>query len=208
MPVEVMAARGFASLRFANLKPVGLKDKNGNRFYAVLQLRKENADGTAYNLVGCQTNLKWGEQKRVFSIIPALKNAEFLRYGVMHRNTFLNSPQCLNSDFSLKSRPTVFFAGQITGVEGYVESAASGMLAAVHMLEKLNGNQPVIPDNTTILGALSAHISGANEDFQPMNANFGILKSLDKIIKDKKQRYAALAQRALENIREYKSKLF
>ncbi len=208
MPVEVMAARGFESLRFANLKPVGLKDKNGNRFYAVLQLRKENADGTAYNLVGCQTNLKWGEQKRVFSIIPALKNAEFLRYGVMHRNTFLNSPQCLNSDFSLKSRPTVFFAGQITGVEGYVESAASGMLAAVHMLEKLNGNQPVIPDNTTILGALSAHISGANEDFQPMNANFGILKSLDKIIKDKKQRYAALAQRALENIREYKSKLF
>lgn len=208
MPVEVMAARGFASLRFANLKPVGLKDKNGNRFYAVLQLRKENADGTAYNLVGCQTNLKWGEQKRVFSIIPALKNAEFLRYGVMHRNTFLNSPQCLNSDFSLKSRPTVFFAGQITGVEGYVESAASGMLAAVHMLEKLNGNQPVIPDNTTILGALSAHISGANEDFQPMNANFGILKSLDKIIKDKKQRYAALAQRALENIREYKGKLF
>lgn len=208
MPVEVMAARGFESLRFANLKPVGLKDKNGNRFYAVLQLRKENADGTAYNLVGCQTNLKWGEQKRVFSIIPALKNAEFLRYGVMHRNTFLNSPQCLNSDFSLKSRPTVFFAGQITGVEGYVESAASGMLAAVHMLEKLNGNQPVIPDNTTILGALSAHISGANEDFQPMNANFGILKSLDKIIKDKKQRYAALAQRALENIREYKGKLF
>lgn len=208
MPVEVMAARGFESLRFANLKPVGLKDKNGNRFYAVLQLRKENADGTAYNLVGCQTNLKWGEQKRVFSIIPALKNAEFLRYGVMHRNTFLNSPQCLNSDFSLKSRPTVFFAGQITGVEGYVESAASGMLAAVHMFEKLNGNQPVIPDNTTILGALSAHISGANEDFQPMNANFGILKSLDKIIKDKKQRYAALAQRALENIREYKSKLF
>ena len=149
MPVEVMAARGFESLRFANLKPVGLKDKNGNRFYAVLQLRKENADGTAYNLVGCQTNLKWGEQKRVFSIIPALKNAEFLRYGVMHRNTFLNSPQCLNSDFSLKSRPTVFFAGQITGVEGYVESAASGMLAAVHMLEKLNGNQPVIPDNAT-----------------------------------------------------------
>ncbi len=208
MPVEVMAARGFESLRFANLKPVGLKDKNGNRFYAVLQLRKENADGTAYNLVGCQTNLKWEEQKRVFSIIPALKNAEFLRYGVMHRNTFLNSPQCLNSDFSLKSRPTVFFAGQITGVEGYVESAASGMLAAVHMLEKLNGNQPVIPDNTTILGALSAHISGANEDFQPMNANFGILKPLDKIVKDKKQRYAALAQRALENIREYKSKLF
>lgn len=207
MPVEVMAARGFESLRFANLKPVGLKDKNGNRFYAVLQLRKENADGTAYNLVGCQTNLKWGEQKRVFSIIPALKNAEFLRYGVMHRNTFLNSPQCLNSDFSLKSRPTVFFAGQITGVEGYVESAASGMLAAVHMLEKLNGNQPVIPDNTTILGALSAHISGANEDFQPMNANFGILKPAEIRIRDKKERYKYLAERALKTVKEYSEKL-
>ena len=165
MPVEVMAARGFESLRFANLKPVGLKDKDGNRFYAVLQLRKENADGTAYNLVGCQTNLKWGEQKRVFSVIPALKNAEFLRYGVMHRNTFLNSPDCLNADFSLKSRPTVFFAGQITGVEGYVESAASGILCAVHMLEKLKGSQPQVPDNTCVLGALSAHISGANENF-------------------------------------------
>ena len=207
MPVEVMAARGFESLRFANLKPVGLKDKDGNRFYAVLQLRKENAEGTAYNLVGCQTNLKWGEQKRVFSIIPALKNAEFLRYGVMHRNTFINSPLCLNADFSLKSNPTVFFAGQITGVEGYVESAASGILAAVHMLEKLNGREPVIPDNTTVSGALSAHISGANENFQPMNANFGILKSPEKPIKDKKQRYAYLAERALKNIEEYKNNL-
>ena len=207
MPVEVMAARGFESLRFANLKPVGLKDKDGNRFYAVLQLRKENAEGTAYNLVGCQTNLKWGEQKRVFSIIPALKNAEFLRYGVMHRNTFINSPLCLNADFSLKSNPTVFFAGQITGVEGYVESAASGILAAVHMLEKLNGREPVIPDNTTVSGALSAHISGANENFQPMNANFGILKSPEKLIKDKKQRYAYLTERALKNISEYKDNL-
>ena len=175
MPVEVMAARGVESLRFANLKPVGLKDKDGNRFYAVLQLRKENAQGTAYNLVGCQTNLKFGEQKRVFSIIPALKHAEFLRYGVMHRNTFINSPQCLNADFSLKSNPQVFFAGQITGVEGYVESAASGIMAAIHLIEKLNGRQPKIPDVTTVIGALSAHISGANVDFQPMNANFGIL---------------------------------
>lgn len=207
MPVEVMAARGFESLRFANLKPVGLRDKNGNKFYAVLQLRKENAGGTAYNLVGCQTNLKWGEQKRVFSLIPALKNAEFLRYGVMHRNTFINSPACLNADFSLKSSPQTFFAGQITGVEGYVESAVSGILAAVHLFEKLSGRQPVIPDGTTVSGALSAHISGANDNFQPMNANFGILKPLDKVIRDKKQRYAALAERALENIRAYKEKL-
>lgn len=207
MPLEVMASRGFDSLRFANFKPVGLKDKNGNRFYAVLQLRKENADGTAYNLVGCQTNLKWGEQKRVFSLIPALKNAEFLRYGVMHRNTFINSPTCLNADFSLKSNPQVFFAGQITGVEGYVESAASGLLAAIHTYEKLQGRTPVIPDNTTVLGALSAHISGATDNFQPMNANFGILKPAEKLIKDKKQRYAYLAERALASIREYKEKL-
>lgn len=207
MPIEVMASRGAESLRFANLKPVGLRDKEGNRFYAVLQLRKENALGTAYNLVGCQTNLKFGEQKRVFSIIPALREAEFLRYGVMHRNTFINSPLCLNSDFSLKSNPQVFFAGQITGVEGYVESAASGIISAVHMIEKLEGRQPKIPDNTTVIGALSAHISGANADFQPMNANFGILKPLEKPIRDKKQRYAALAKRALENIKNYKESL-
>ncbi len=207
MPLEVMASRGEESLRFANLKPVGLKDKDGNRFYAVLQLRKENEQGTAYNLVGCQTNLKFGEQKRVFSIIPALKNAEFLRYGVMHRNTFINSPQCLNADFSLKTNPETFFAGQITGVEGYVESAASGILAAVHMLERLKGDTPKIPDNTTVMGALSAHISGANVNFQPMNANFGILKPLDKVIRDKKQRYAALAERALESIKQYKKSL-
>lgn len=207
MPLEVMAARGKESLRFANLKPVGLKDRDGNKFYAVLQLRKENAEGTAYNLVGCQTNLKWGEQKRVFSIIPALKNAEYLRYGVMHRNTFINSPFCLNPDFSLKNNPTVFFAGQITGVEGYVESAASGILCAVHMLEKLEGRQPLIPDKTTVMGALSAHISGANPDFQPMNANFGILKPLDKNIRDKKMRYAALADRAIESMKRYREKI-
>ncbi|MDE5729193.1 MAG: methylenetetrahydrofolate--tRNA-(uracil(54)-C(5))-methyltransferase (FADH(2)-oxidizing) TrmFO [Clostridia bacterium] len=207
MPIEVMAARGKESLRYANFKPVGLRDKEGNRFYAVLQLRKETADGGAYNLVGCQTNLKWGEQKRVFSLIPALKNAEFLRYGVMHRNTFINSPECLNADFSLKTNPQVFFAGQITGVEGYVESAASGIIAALHLYKKLNGGQPVIPDNTTVLGALSAHISGVNPNFQPMNANFGILKPLDKTVKDKKQRYASLAERALESIKKYKESL-
>lgn len=208
MPIEVMAARGEQSLRFANLKPVGLKDKNGNRFYAVLQLRKENADGTAYNLVGCQTNLKFGEQKRVFSIIPALKNAEYLRMGVMHRNTFINSPLCLNKDFSLKSNSKIFFAGQITGVEGYVESAASGILAALHLYEKLNNRAPLIPDNTTVMGALTAHISGANADFQPMNANFGILKPPEQPIRDKKQRYRYLAERALKAINEYKRELY
>ena len=207
MPVEVMAARGRESLRYANLKPVGLKDKDGNKFYAVLQLRKETESGSAYNLVGCQTNLKWGEQKRVFSMIPALKNAEFQRYGVMHRNTFLNSPECLNADFSLKSRPSVFFAGQITGVEGYVESAASGILAAINLNEKLKGREPKMPDTTTVSGALSAHIAGATEDFQPMNANFGKLRPLDRVIKDKKQRYAALAERASENIKKYRGSL-
>ncbi len=206
MPVEVLAARGKDSLRFAMLKPVGLTD-NGNKFYAVLQLRKENAAGTAYNLVGFQTNLKWGEQKRVFSMIPALRQAEFLRYGVMHRNTFINSPTCLNADFSLKSNGKVFFAGQITGVEGYVESAASGILAAIHLYEKLNGRQPKIPDDTCVLGALSAHIAGANKTFQPMNANFGILKPADVHIRDKKQRYAYLAERALKTVKEYASQL-
>lgn len=207
MPVEVLASRGKDSLRFAMLKPVGLTDKDGNKFYAVLQLRKENAAGTAYNLVGFQTNLKWGEQKRVFSMIPALKNAEFLRYGVMHRNTFINSPTCLNGDFSLKSNGQVFFAGQITGVEGYVESAASGMLAAIHMYKKLCGRQPKIPDDTCVLGALSAHIAGANDNFQPMNANFGILRPAETRIRDKKQRYAHLAERALNTVREYKENL-
>ena len=204
MPVEVLASRGVDSLRFAMLKPVGLTDKDGKKFYAVLQLRKENAAGTAYNLVGFQTNLKWGEQKRVFSMIPALKNAEFLRYGVMHRNTFINSPTCLNSDFSLKSNGQVFFAGQITGVEGYVESAASGILAALNLYEKLNGRKPRILDDTCVLGALSAHIAGANKDFQPMNANFGILKPAEIKIRDKKERYRYLAERALKTVCEYR----
>ena len=207
MPLEVMASRGEDTLRYGPFKPVGLRDENGNRFYAVLQLRKENEFGTAYNLVGCQTNLKFGEQKRVFSLIPALKNAEFLRYGVMHRNTFINSPKALEPDFSLKGQPLVFFAGQMTGVEGYVESAASGLLAAVHMARKLSGKKAIVPPATTVLGALSAHISGANENFQPMNANFGILKSSETPIRDKKQRYAFVAQRALDGVREYKEKL-
>lgn len=203
MPVEVMAARGAETLRFGPFKPVGLRDKDGNKFYAVLQLRKETADGQAYNLVGCQTNLKFSEQKRVFSLIPALANAEFLRYGVMHRNTYLNSPEILNADFSVKGAPLLFFAGQLTGVEGYVESAASGLLAAVHMARKLEGKPALIPDNTTVLGALSAHISGVTDNFQPMNANFGILKPLEKPVRDKKQRYALLAERALDNMEKF-----
>lgn len=204
MPVEVMAARGQDTLRFGPFKPVGLKDKDGNKFYAVLQLRKENAQGSAYNLVGCQTNLKFPEQKRVFSLIPALKDAEFLRYGVMHRNTYINSPQCLNADFSLNADGKVFFAGQITGVEGYVESAASGLLAAIHMDRKLKGALPAVPEDTCILGALSAHISVANANFTPMNANFGILRACEQPIRDKKQRYACLARRSLEYIGQYK----
>ena len=204
MPLEVMAARGADTLRFGPFKPVGLRDENGDKFYAVLQLRKENAEGQAYNLVGCQTNLKFGEQKRVFSLIPALRNANFLRYGVMHRNTYINSPQHLKADFSLKSDPKLFFAGQITGVEGYVESAASGLLAAIHMHAKLSGRQPVVPQNVCVLGALSAHISAPNANFTPMNANFGILKAPQERIRDKKKRYNYLAERALGYIEEYK----
>ena len=207
MPVEVMAARGAETLRFGPFKPVGLRDKDGNKFYAVLQLRKETEGGEAYNLVGCQTNLKFPEQRRVFSLIPALKNAEFLRYGVMHRNTYLNSPAVLNADFSVKDSPLLFFAGQMTGVEGYVESAASGLLAALHLARKLEQKPPVELDNTTVCGALSAHICGAIENFQPMNANFGILKPLEKTVRDKKLRYAALAERALKNMKNFVKKL-
>ena len=207
MPVEVMASRGRDSLRFAMLKPVGLCDGDGKKFYAVLQLRKENCGGDAYNLVGFQTNLKFAEQKRVFSMIPALKNAEFLRYGVMHRNTYLNSPSCLNSDFSLRSDPKLFFAGQLTGVEGYVESAASGILAAIHAYMRMLGRDTAVPDDTTVCGALSAHIARADGDFQPMNANFGILRAPERQIRDKRQRYAYLAERAIENISKYRQNL-
>lgn len=203
MPVEVMAARGAETLRFGPFKPVGLWDKDGNRFYAVLQLRKENLNGDMYNLVGCQTNLKFGEQKRVFSLIPALKNAEFLRYGVMHRNTYLNSPEILNADFSCKNSPLTYFAGQITGVEGYVESAASGLLAAVHMARKLDNKKAIIPPLDTVCGALSAHISGANENFQPMNANYGVLPAIENPPRDKKLRYRLLSERALSSMEGY-----
>ncbi|MCD8285959.1 MAG: methylenetetrahydrofolate--tRNA-(uracil(54)-C(5))-methyltransferase (FADH(2)-oxidizing) TrmFO [Clostridia bacterium] len=203
MPVEVMASRGEDSLRFANFKPVGLNGPSGERHFAVLQLRKETESGEAYNLVGCQTNLKFGEQKRVFSMIPALHSADFLRYGVMHRNTFLNSPECLNADFSLKSSPLVFFAGQITGVEGYVESAASGILAARHLISRLQDKNPIIPGDDTVMGALSRHISTPTSNFQPMNANFGILRPLSQAPRDKKARYRLLAERSLASMQAY-----
>ncbi|MBQ8394414.1 MAG: methylenetetrahydrofolate--tRNA-(uracil(54)-C(5))-methyltransferase (FADH(2)-oxidizing) TrmFO [Clostridia bacterium] len=201
MPLEVMASRGRDTLRYGTLKPVGLFDENGKRPYAVLQLRKENAEGTTYNLVGFQTNLKFPEQKRVFSMIPALKNAEFLRYGVMHRNTYIQAPDVLNRDFSVKNNRRLFFAGQITGVEGYVESAASGLLAAIHLADGVLGRTPHVFDNQTVCGALETHISAPTKDFQPMNANFGILEPMPVRIRDKKERYRALAERALERIK-------
>lgn len=207
MPIEVMAARGGETLRYANFKPVGLYDEEGKRPYAVLQLRRENAEGTAYNLVGCQTNLKFGEQKRVFSLIPALRQAEFLRYGVMHRNTYLPAPVCLNSDFSLKQNPRVYFAGQITGVEGYVESAMSGLLAAVHLTRVLTGKPSVSLDKTSVCGALSLYISTPNEDFQPMNANYGILSPLPVRERDKAKKKRLLSERAIASITALKELL-
>ena len=202
MPIEVMASRGRDTLRFGTLKPVGLYGEDGKRPYAVLQLRKENAEGTTYNLVGFQTNLKFPEQKRVFSMIPALKNADYLRYGVMHRNTYIQSPDVLNRNFSVMNNQRLFFAGQITGVEGYVESAASGLLAAIHIADEILGRPTHVFDDRTVCGALQTHISTKVKDFQPMNANFGILASLPVRIKDKKERYRVVAERALEAIKE------
>ena len=202
MPIEVMASRVRDTLRYGTLKPVGLFDEDGKRPYAVLQLRKENTAGSTYNLVGFQTNLKFPEQKRVFSMIPALKNAEFLRYGVMHRNTYIQSPDVLTRQFSVKNNQRLFFAGQITGVEGYVESAASGLLAAIHIADEILGRPTHVFDERTVCGALETHISTPTKDFQPMNANFGILAPMDVRIRDKKERYHALAERALQTIRE------
>lgn len=207
MPVEIMAERGKDTLRFGMLKPVGLYDENGKRPYAVLQLRKENLAGTAYNLVGFQTNLKFSEQKRVFSMIPALKNAEFLRYGVMHRNTFLNGPQVFSPDSSLKEDGKVFFAGQITGVEGYVESAASGLLCGIACALKLRGKAPVSWDARTVCGALLRHISTPNADFQPMNANYGVLEPLPSPVRDKALKKRMFAERSLARIGEIAAEL-
>ena len=205
MPVEVMASRGKDSLRFGTFKPVGLEDENGKRPYAVLQLRRENEEGTLLGLVGCQTNLKFGEQKRVFSLIPALRNAEFVRYGVMHRNTFLDSPHVLNHDFSAKDNKNLFFAGQMTGVEGYVESAASGMLAAINCFRRMQGKESIVPEDTCVCGALARYIAAENAHFQPMNANFGILRGMD--VKDKKQKKKLMAERALAEIDRIRAQL-
>ena len=206
MPIEALASRGRDTMRYGPLKPVGLVDpKTGHRPWANLQLRKENNAGTMYNLVGFQTNLKFGEQKRVFSMIPALKNAQFVRYGVMHRNTFLDSPRLLSADFSLRADPHIFFAGQITGVEGYMESASSGILAGINAARRLEEKEPLILPATTMMGALSRYISdGSVKDFQPMGANFGVLPPLDEKIRDKAARYQALADRALAALDAYK----
>lgn len=202
MPIEVMARRGADTMRFGPLKPVGLRDPaTGKRPWAVLQLRKENTAGTLYNLVGFQTNLAFPEQQRVFGMIPALKNAQFIRYGVMHRNTFLNAPQVLDADFTLRRDPRIAFAGQITGVEGYMESACSGILAAYHMARRIRGLPPVRFPNTTMCGALSDYISASPaKNFQPMGANFGIIEPLEHQIRDRQQRYTALAERSLETL--------
>ncbi len=200
MPIEIMASRGADTMRYGPLKPVGLKDpRTGHRPWANLQLRRENAEGSMFNLVGFQTNLKFGEQKRIFSMIPALKNAEFVRYGVMHRNTFIDSPRLLNADFSMRNRPNLFFAGQITGVEGYMESAASGIMAGLNMALRLEGKNTLVFHPHTMIGALSAYISDETvKKFQPMGAAFGLLEPIEPKIRDKSQRYAALAARALE----------
>lgn len=208
MPIEVMASRGKDTMRFGPLKPVGLRDpKTGHRPWAVLQLRKENSSGTMLNLVGFQTNLKFPEQKRVFSMIPALKNAEFLRYGVMHRNTFIDSPRLLNADFSFRNRRNLFFAGQITGVEGYMESACSGIMAGINMARYLKGKETLVLPETSMTGALQRYISDESvKNFQPMGANFGVLKPIEPKIRDKQQRYAALSQRGLDELKKYLEK--
>ena len=204
MPIEIMASRGQDTLRFGPLKPVGLTDpKTGRWAYACLQLRKEDERGTMYNMVGFQTNLTFGEQKRVFSIIPALKNAEYLRYGVMHRNTFINSPMVLDSDYSLKEHGKVFFAGQITGVEGYVESAASGLMSAIYLERKVNKKPSVRISENTVLGSLARYITTENKDFEPMNANFGILPPLNKVIRDKAERKRLMAERSINCVLEF-----
>ena len=204
MPVEVMARRGEDTLRFGPLKPVGLPDpKTGKEPYAVVQLRRDNAAGTVYNLVGFQTHLRFPEQKRVFSMIPALAKAEFLRYGVMHRNTFLDSPRLLDGQYRLRAEPRIRFAGQITGVEGYVESTASGLVCAIQTARELRGMAPLDFGRETAVGALAAYVSdGTVTDFQPMNVNYGIIAPPEGRIKGKRNRNAALSQRALARLEE------
>lgn len=205
MPIEVMASRGIDTLRFGPLRPVGLRDNDGNKPFAVVQLRRESTEGELYNIVGFQTNLKWPEQKRVFSMIPALANAEFVKYGVMHRNSFICSPKHLNNDFSLKDYPLVFIAGQLSGVEGYMESTASGLIAGVSMAQKISGKTIAFLPKTTIIGAITNYLVSAQPDnFQPMNANFGILPPLDVKIKDKTLKKQEYSSRSIRDLKEYK----
>ena len=208
MPIEIMAKRGLDTLRFGPLKPVGFDDpRTAKRPYAVVQLRQDNKKGTIFNIVGFQTNLKFGEQKRVFSLIPGLENAEFIKYGVMHRNTYINSSKLLDETYNLKANDNIFFAGQISGVEGYVESISSGLVAGINAVEVLKSklensvgyNKIIFPTNT-VIGALANYISTQTDNFQPMNANFGILPELEVRIKDKKLRYTKLAEKSLEAI--------
>lgn len=209
MPIEKLAKRGLDAPRFGPMKPVGLVDPaTGHRPWACVQLRRENSRGTMLNLVGFQTNLKFGEQKRVFSMIPGLEHAEFVRYGVMHRNSFIDSPRLLNPDFNLRKNRNIFFAGQITGVEGYMESAGSGILAGINAVRYARGKDPFVLENVTMLGALSEYISDESvKRFQPMGANFGVLAPIEPKIKDKKQRYEALASRALDSLANSMEKL-
>lgn len=200
MPVEVMAKRGELTLAYGPMKPVGL-EIDGKRPFAVVQLRRDNAEDTLYNIVGFQTNLKFGEQKRVFGMIPGLENAEFVRYGVMHRNTFMNSPKLLSPDFSLRENPLAFFAGQMTGVEGYVESAASGLLAGISLARKISGSEPIDFTRETAIGSLGHYVSEYNgSDFQPMNVTFGIMDAYPARIRNKQERYHRIAERALTRI--------
>ena len=211
MPIEIMAKRGIDTLRFGPLKPVGFTDpRTGRRPYAAVQLRQDNQEGNIYNIVGFQTNLKFGEQKRVFSMIPGLENASFTKYGVMHRNTYINSPEVLDSTYNMRENRRIFFAGQITGVEGYVESISSGFVAGINAAilyenEKEYDLNKIVFDKETVIGALSEYISMPNDNFQPMNANFGILPELPEKIKDKKERYEMLAKRAISKINLHKT---
>lgn len=206
MPIEEMARRGSDTIRFGPLKPVGLSHPvTGEKAYAVVQLRKENVEGDCYNMVGFQTNLTFGEQKRVFSLIPALRGAEFVRYGVMHRNTYIHSPGVLTPTFRLKGEKTVYIAGQLSGVEGYMESIASGLIAGISLAREMKGEKEISPSRNTVIGALCSYISSCAGEFQPMNSNFGLLPCID--IKDKKARKAAYRDRALRDIGEFKAKL-
>lgn len=203
MPIEIMAKRGEDTLRFGPLKPVGFTDpRTGKRPYALVQLRQDDTEGNIFNLVGFQTNLKYGEQKRVFSMIPGLENAEFVKYGVMHRNTFIDSSHLLTNTYKMKNIKNLYFAGQITGVEGYVESISSGLMAGINAANEFNGKKEFILPIETMTGALANYISTPNEKFQPMNANFGIVPGLEKRIKDKKEKYKILADRGLNKLKE------